>query len=69
MADKQQPPDDWEPEEQFAQRIGKTRRTLRLWRELRIGPPYSKVGNTILYSHSAWLAYLKSNEVRPARSA
>jgi hypothetical protein len=44
---------------------GVTRRTLRLWRQRRYGPPWVKMGrNTILYPKQGILDWLEANEVR-----
>ena len=44
---------------------GRTRRTLRLWRQQRIGPPWVKMGrDVILYPKQGFLDWLKANEVR-----
>jgi hypothetical protein len=61
-------PDDYLTEPEFALKIQKARRTLALWRAARSGPPWTRVGNQILYSWSGYLAYLKSNEQQPLRS-
>ncbi len=42
-----------------AQRLGLKPKTLENWRSLRIGPPYYKLGNRVLYDDAesdAWLA-------------
>lgn len=47
---------------------GVTRRTLRLWRQQRYGPPWVKMGrDVILYPKQGILDWLKANEVRVER--
>jgi hypothetical protein len=54
-----------EPEQ--AKRLGRTVRTLQLWR-LRGLIGYTKVGPTILYTNKHEREFLKSREVTPLRS-
>jgi hypothetical protein len=61
--------DEWLSEEEFADLIGRTRRTLRKWRERGIGPPFAAAGRSKLYRRSSWPEYLKSIEVKPARNS
>ena len=45
--------------------LGVKRRTLRLWRQRRYGPPWVKMGrDTILYPKQGLLNWLEANEVR-----
>jgi hypothetical protein len=60
--------DEYMPEVEFAEKLGKTTRTLREWRKKRMGPPFVKIGRQILYRREAFLAYLKSHEIQPVRS-
>lgn len=55
-------------EDQFGKQINKGLRTLRAWRQQRIGPPWIKIGNAIFYSDAGARAWLRSLEVQPARS-
>jgi hypothetical protein len=61
--------DDWIPEAEFAQLIGRTRRTLRNWRRRGIGPLFSIAGRSALYRRSSWREYLTSIEQRPGRNS
>lgn len=45
-----------------------TRRTLRMWREQRRGPPWIKFGKIILYPIDGFEAWLCSQVQRPVRS-
>jgi hypothetical protein len=44
------------------------KRTLRLERQRGDGPPFSKIGNRILYPADAFRAWIKSRESQPVRS-
>jgi hypothetical protein len=55
-------------EKEFADFMRKNIRTVRLWEQLRIGPPRVKIGKTVLYRKSAVEAWLRSRESRPCRS-
>jgi hypothetical protein len=48
--------------------VKKTKRTLRIWRSRREGPPFTKVGNTILYPEEGFLDWLRSQTQHPLRS-
>ena len=50
-----------------ARELNVTVRTLRKWRQLQIGPPWTEVGRQIFYSDASRAAWLKSHEVQPAR--
>jgi hypothetical protein len=53
-------------ESEQAKRLGRTVRTLQLWRlKGRIG--YTKVGPTVLYTDENEREFLKSREVAPVR--
>jgi hypothetical protein len=54
-------------ERQTAEELGVGVRTLRKWRQLRIGPPYIEVGRQIHYGDESRAAWLKSREVQPVR--
>jgi hypothetical protein len=43
-------------------------RTLRSWRQRRLGPPWLKFGKTILYPDDGFEAWLRSQVQEPARS-
>jgi hypothetical protein len=54
-------------EAEQAKRIGKTIRTLQLWRKQGIGPAWTKAGNTVLYGENSAADWLKANEQTPVR--
>jgi hypothetical protein len=43
-------------------------RTLRKWREQRVGPPWTKFGKAILYPIDGFEAWLRSQVQQPVRS-
>jgi hypothetical protein len=47
--------------------VKKTKRTLRVWRAGREGPPFTKLGRTVLYPADGFLAWLKSHTQQPVR--
>lgn len=53
------------PEAEIAEELNVSVRTLRKWRQLRVGPPWTEVGRQIHYSDESRAAWLKSREVRP----
>lgn len=59
----------WNSEKTVAERLNKSLRTLALWRKKGIGPRYSKLGKTIVYSDGAIAEYLDASEITPPRSA
>ncbi len=64
--------DEYATEAELAQQIGRSIRTLRLWRQKRIGPPWTEMGRRVLYHHAAiplWLKSLEHNPVRARRRA
>jgi hypothetical protein len=53
-------------EDEAKEALRKTRRTLRLWRQQRYGPPWVKIGrDVILYPRQGLLDWLKAHEVQP----
>ena len=56
------------PEPETADELNVSVRTLRKWRQLRVGPPYIGVGRQIHYGDESRAAWLKSREVQPIRS-
>jgi hypothetical protein len=56
---------DYLTEAELAAEAGKSLRTLRDERQRRIGPPFVKWGNLILYSRDGFREYLKSREQAP----
>jgi hypothetical protein len=57
------------PEAEAAEELNVSIRTLRKWRQLRIGPPWIEVGRQIHYGDESRATWLKSLEVQPARAA
>ena len=47
-------------ERQLAEVLGRNAVTLRRWRRLSIGPPYAKIGKTILYDRESVTAWLRA---------
>ena len=58
----------YSPERETAEELNVSVRTLRKWRQLRIGPPYIEVGRQIHYGDESRAAWLRSREVQPVRS-
>jgi len=55
-------------EGELAAELGKTIRTLQMWREHRKGPPFVRLGRQTLYRRDSVIGWLKANEQQPARS-
>lgn len=53
-------------EQEVADTLGKDRRTLRLWRQRRIGPPWVKIGNDPYYPRDGFLKWVQSRIVDPS---
>jgi len=53
------------PQQQAADTLGKTVRTLENWRARRIGPAWTRIGGRIYYREAALLDWIKSQEQRP----
>ena len=63
---------DYLAERDAAEELKQSLRTLRSWRQKRIGPSWIKVGKLIFYSRSAlnsWLASLERQPVRASKRA
>ncbi len=60
--------DDWLSEQEAAAAARKSVRTLRKWRYLGTGPPYSFFGKTIRYHKPAFIEHFKRNEITPVPS-
>ena len=58
----------YSPERETAEELSVSVRTLRKWRQLRIGPPYIEVGRQIHYRDESRATWLRSREVQPVRS-
>jgi len=56
-------------EAETAEELNVAVRTLRKWRQRRIGPPWTPVGRQILYHNESRAAWLRSQEVQPERAA
>jgi hypothetical protein len=56
------------PEAETAEELSVTKRTLRKWRQLGIGPPYVEVARQYHYSDQGRAAWVKGREVQPVRS-
>jgi hypothetical protein len=48
--------------------VKKSRRTLQIMRQQRLGPPWTKIGNTVLYPDDGFIAWLKAQTQQPVRS-
>ena len=59
---------DYIPEPDLATELKKSLRTLQVWRQRRQGPPWTRIGETIVYRREAVLEWLRSQEQQPARS-
>ena len=57
-------------EHQLAAELGKSSRTIARWRALRVGPPWIRLGERVIYRREAVLRWLVSYEHprRPERS-
>jgi transposase len=60
--------DEWLSEREAAAEIGKSTRTLRVWRRKRIGPPYTMFGRTVKYRKPALVEHFRKAEITPARA-
>jgi Helix-turn-helix domain len=54
-------------EQESADALHKTPRTLQSWRQQGIGPAYVKIGKTVFYERSALLAWVKAQQHEPVR--
>ncbi len=68
MAKKNELLDEYFPETEMAEALGKTPRTLRKMRQRREGPPWVKQGRDIYYPKDLARDWLKSLIQVPARS-
>jgi hypothetical protein len=60
--------DDWLSEEATAAAVGKTVRTLRKWRRIGTGPPYTFFGRTIRYRKDGLAEHYRRSEITPVRT-
>lgn len=56
-------------EAEVAQELGVSTRTLRAWRQRRVGPAWTELGRRIYYRNECIPAFLKAMEKNPLRSA
>jgi hypothetical protein len=62
---------DYWSEAELAKEINKSLRTVRKWREQKIGPPYAMLGKTVIYPKPGtrnWVASLVRQPLRTKRS-
>lgn len=59
---------DYWSEAELAKEINKSLRTVRKWREQKIGPPYAMLGKTPIYPKPGSRDWLKSLERQPVRT-
>src|SRR5262249_24604831 len=59
--------DGWLPEKEAARQLKKSRRTLKRWRDQRIGPPYRQVGRDFHYHVAGTKQWLADGLVNPPR--
>jgi hypothetical protein len=62
---------DYWTEDGFKKEINKSKRTLRTWREQKIGPPYAMLGKTVIYPKPGardWVASLVRQPLRTKRN-
>jgi hypothetical protein len=59
--------DEWLTEKEAAAKIGKSTRTLRVWRRKRTGPPYALFGRTVKYRKLALVEHFRAVEIQPVR--
>jgi|HubBroStandDraft_6_1064221.scaffolds.fasta_scaffold2787621_2 hypothetical protein len=55
-------------EDETARELGRCRRTLKRWRDLREGPPFIRIGRQIFYRRDAVRAWLLGREQRVERN-
>ena len=51
--------------DEFAQLIGKDKRTVQRWLSLGIGPPITRIGKTPLFQIDSAKAWIKNQEAKP----
>jgi hypothetical protein len=56
-------------ESETAEQLGVAVRTLRKWRQLGLGPAFTKFGKQIFYRDEARSSWLHSQEQQPVRAA
>jgi hypothetical protein len=58
----------WLPEDETAKALGVSVRTLRGWRQKRIGPAWTEMGKRKFYRTTGIPEYLQAQERKPPRS-
>jgi hypothetical protein len=58
----------WKSEKAAAAAVKKTVRTLRKWRRLGTGPPYTFFGRTVMYDEDSLADHFKQGEITPVRT-
>jgi hypothetical protein len=59
---------DYLPERDAAEELRQSLRTLRSWRQKRVGPSWIKVGKLIFYGRNGLNSWLTSLEQKPVRA-
>ena len=59
--------DGWLPEKETARQLNKSTRTLKRWRDKRVGPPYRQVGRDFIYHVQTTREWLAAGLVKPLR--
>lgn len=62
------PIDDYISRDELARQLGKSVRTLDRWYTMRIGPPRTKVGKSVLYRKASVVKWLEQHEEPALRS-
>ena len=52
-----------------AEQLGVAIRTLRKWRQLGLGPAFTKFGKQIFYRDESRASWMRTQEVQPVRAA
>jgi hypothetical protein len=60
--------DDWLSEQATAKAVGKTVRTLRKWRKLGTGPPFTFFGRTVRYRKDGVTEHYRRSEITSVRT-
>jgi hypothetical protein len=59
--------DEFITEDELAVTLRRGKRTLRIWRQKREGPPFTTIGREVMYRKQAVTDWLRSREVSPVR--
>jgi hypothetical protein len=60
--------DGYWTEQELADQLQKNRRTVQRWRKERTGPPFTKLGNSLVYNSKSAREWLRSREMRAVRN-